>query len=229
MVVHKSCFDKGSLTMQKAVIFDMDGTLFQTNKVLEISLEKTFDYLRNTNKWNQDTPIDKYRAIMGVPLSVVWENLLPSHSLKDRGIANNIFHNELFVHIKDGKGALYPHVEEILEYLKQRNYSIYIASNGQVEYLQAIVDYYHLDKWVMETYSIQQIQTEEKADLVSTILKKYTIQEGAVVGDRISDINAAKKNGLTAIGCNFDFAKPTELSQADIVINDLLELKRIFA
>ena len=58
-------------------------------------------------------------------------------------------------------------------------------------------------------------------------MNKYDIKEAAVVGDRLSDINAAKDNGLIAIGCNFDFAQEDELAQADIVIDDLLELKDI--
>jgi len=58
-------------------------------------------------------------------------------------------------------------------------------------------------------------------------MNKYDIKEAAVVGDRLSDINAAKDNSLLAIGCNFDFAREEELAQADIVIDDLIELKRI--
>jgi phosphoglycolate phosphatase-like HAD superfamily hydrolase len=66
-----------------------------------------------------------------------------------------------------------------------------------------------------------------KADLVRTILKKYNITNAAVVGDRLSDIKAAKDNGLVAIGCNFDFSQEEELAQADIVIDGLIELKTI--
>ena len=47
------------------------------------------------------------------------------------------------------------------------------------------------------------------------------------MGDRLSDINAAKDNGLVAIGCNFDFAQSDELTQSDIVINDLIERKTL--
>ena len=53
------------------------------------------------------------------------------------------------------------------------------------------------------------------------------IKKAAVVGDRLSDINAAKDNGLIAIGCNFDFAQEDELAQADLVIDDLIELKTL--
>lgn len=46
--------------MSKAIIFDMDGTLFQTNLILEPALEETFDVLRNL--WDTKTPIEQYRV-----------------------------------------------------------------------------------------------------------------------------------------------------------------------
>ncbi|MBM7703480.1 HAD hydrolase-like protein [Metabacillus iocasae] len=213
--------------MLQSLIFDMDGTLFQTDKILELSLEDTFNHLRSLHLWDTDTPIDTYRKIMGVPLPKVWEALLPNHSNEVREQTDAYFLERLIENISSGKGALYPNVKEILTYLKDNHYSIYIASNGLVAYLQAIVKYYQLDYWVTETFSIQQIQTLDKGDLVKTIMKKYDIRHAAVVGDRLSDINAAKDNGLTAIGCNFDFAQEEELAQADFVIDDLMELKAI--
>lgn len=216
--------NKGEKTMLQSLIFDMDGTLFQTDKILELSLEDTFNHLRSLNKWDTVTPIDKYREIMGVPLPKVWEVLLPNHSNEVREQTDAYFLERLVENIRSGKGALYPNVKEVFSYLKANNCSIYIASNGLTEYLNAIVSYYNLDKWVTETFSIQQIQTLDKGNLVKTILKKYDIKKAAVVGDRLSDIYAAKDNGLTAIGCNFDFAQEDELAQADLVIDDLIEL-----
>ncbi|SDT52837.1 adenosylhomocysteine nucleosidase [Paenibacillaceae bacterium GAS479] len=211
--------------MPISLIFDMDGTLFQTNKILELSLEDTFNYLKSLNEWSGVTPIQKYREIMGVPLSVVWETLMPDHSNEIRQIADRYFLEKLIANINNGSGALYSHVYEIFDSLKQAGCPIFIASNGLVNYLKAIVVYYNLDAWVTETFSIQQLETEDKTDLVSHILKKYNIEHAAVVGDRLSDINAANKNGLMAIGCRFDFAQEDELKQVDAVIDDLLELR----
>lgn len=213
--------------MALSLIFDMDGTLFQTDTILELSLDDTFDHLRSQNKWHTVTPIDKYREIMGAPLPKVWEALLPTHSNEVREETDAYFLERLVENIRSGKGDLYPHVKEIFSYLKANSISIYIASNGLTEYLHAIVGYYNLNEWVTETFSIQQIQTLNKADLVKEIVKKYTIENAAVIGDRLSDINAAKGNGLIAIGCNFDFAQADELAQADFVINNLLELKTV--
>ncbi|MCD4647517.1 Phosphoglycolate phosphatase [Bacillus mycoides] len=213
--------------MLQALIFDMDGTLFQTDKILELSLDDTFDHLRSLQLWNTITPIDKYREIMGVPLPKVWEALLPNHSNEVREQTDAYFLERLIENIKRGNGALYPNVKEVFSLIKENNCSVYIASNGLTEYLQAIVSYYDLDQWVTETFSIEQIHSLNKGDLVKSILMKYDIKEAAVVGDRLSDINAAKDNGLIAIGCNFDFAQEDELAHADLVIDDLMELKGI--
>ncbi|WLD94488.1 HAD hydrolase-like protein [Alkalihalobacillus sp. AL-G] len=215
--------------MSQSLIFDMDGTLFQTDKILELSLDDTFNHLRSLNKWDTVTPIDKYREIMGVPLPKVWEALLPNHSNKVREQTNAYFLERLVENIRSGKGALYPNLKEVFSYLKENNCSIYIASNGLTEYLKAIVSYYNLDNWVTETFSIQKIESLNKSDLVQSIIKKYGITNAAVVGDRLSDINAAKDNGLVSIGCNFDFAREDELSQADMIIDNLIELKAILA
>ncbi|MCO4851854.1 HAD hydrolase-like protein [Bacillus vallismortis] len=213
--------------MAQSLIFDMDGTLFQTDQILELSLNDAFDFLRSLGKWDTVTPIQKYRAIMGVPLPEVWKILLPNHSNEIREKMDAYFLERLIANINQGKGALYPHVQEIFSYLRKHDYSIFIASNGLSDYLKAIVSFYQLDRWVTETFSIQQIHSLNKGDLVNTILKKYGIQQAAVVGDRLSDINAAKDNGLLAIGCHFDFAQEEELAQADVVIHDLIELKTL--
>lgn len=213
--------------MSVSYIFDMDGTLFQTHKILERSLEDTFEVLRAKQLWDKDTPIELYWDIMGVPLEKVWETLLPRHSKEERVMANNYFQDKLIANIKDGLGALYPEVLTTFQYIIENNGEIYIASNGETKYLQAIVNCYELDKWVTETFSIQQIPSQNKVDLVSEILMKYEITNGVVIGDRLSDIQAAKENGLTSVGCDFDFAKPEELAQADIKIASLSQLREV--
>lgn len=213
--------------MTSSIIFDMDGTLFQTNKILELALDETFSHLRSLKLWDADTPIDTYRKIMGVPLPTVWEILLPEHSNEVRKQTDAYFLEKLVTNIKSGNGALYPNTKEIFRFLHKNGYKIFIASNGLTEYLHAIVTYYNLDKWVTETFSIEQIDTLDKGDLVRVIIDKYAIKLGAVVGDRISDIIAAKDNGLLSIGCHFDFANEEELAQADYVIHNLNDLQML--
>ncbi|MET2871279.1 HAD hydrolase-like protein [Exiguobacterium profundum] len=210
--------------MKHAVIFDMDGTLFRTDLILELALDETFDYLRSEEKWIGPIPIDQYRNIMGVPLPVVWNTLLPQCDEQTREEVDAYFLTRLIKNIQNGNGALYAGVFELFERLNQLNHPIFIASNGLVDYLQAIVTHYELDRWITATYSIQQIDTLDKADLVAEIVNKYELQDGFVVGDRLSDISAARANGLISIGCRFDFAQEAELKEADYIVNHLSEV-----
>ena len=215
--------------MIQALIFDMDGTLFQTATVLEPALEETFTYLRAEGLWGGETPIEEYRNIMGAPLPRVWEILMPAHSDAVRKLTDEYFLTRLVERISTGKSALYPHVEELFAALKEKGYAIYIASNGLRAYLDAIVGYFRLDRWVSEVFSIEDMDTLDKGEMVGFALKKHGIRKAAMVGDRLSDIKAAKANGLVSIGCHFDFAKEEELVHADFVVNDLMEIKKIVA
>jgi adenosylhomocysteine nucleosidase len=213
--------------MTLSLIFDMDGTLFQTDRILEISLEDTFNYLRSTNNWDAATPIDLYRKIMGVPLPKVWETLLPEHSISVREKVDSYFLKRLIDNIKSGRGALYPNVQKTFNVLKENGWTIYIASNGLVEYLNTIIEHYGLEEWITETFSIEQIDSLNKSELVKTILEKHDISTAIVIGDRLSDFKAAEDNDLPSIGCDFDFARQEELIHADRIINDLMELTSI--
>lgn len=64
------------------------------------------------------------------------------------------------------------------------NCTLYIASNGLIPYLEAIVSHYGLHEWITATYSIEHIETLSKSDLVTHIVTTYSIQDGFVVGDR---------------------------------------------
>lgn len=203
--------------MTQAVIFDMDGTLFQTNLILEPALAATFDHLRESGLWQSATPLEQYRAIMGVPLTVVWQTLCPQHTKHQQQQSNAYFQQALIEQIEQGCGALYEHVEETLQQLAAQ-FPLYVASNGQVPYLQAIMKHYDLQRWIKAVYSIDLVPSGNKSELVENLLRENAITSGFVVGDRASDIKAAKDNGLTSIGVRFDFAQESELQDADYVV-----------
>jgi len=212
--------------MNSAIIFDMDGTLYQTNLILEPALEATFEQLRKNGQWTGTTPIEKYRQIMGVPLSVVWETLCPEHSVEIRQESNRLFQLALIEQISSCNGALYDEVENTLEKLS-KHYPLFIASNGQTEYLQAIADTYQLTKWIKGIYSIDLIASGNKSELVTTVLKENNINHGFVVGDRSSDIQAALDNDLISIGVRFDFSQESELEKAHYTVNGFDEINKI--
>lgn len=216
----------GGFSVGKSIVFDMDGTLFQTNLILEPALNHKFESLRAKGLWIGNTPIEKYQQIMGAPLPVVWEALCPNHTQQIRRESNEVFQQKLKELISLKKGALYSNVQTTLKQLSQK-YTLFIASNGQSDYLQAIVDTYGFNRYIKKVYSIESVSSGNKSELVEKIIKENLISQGMVVGDRLSDIKAAKDNGLAAIGVKFDFAQDRELEEADYVIHHFEELLKL--
>lgn len=213
--------------MKKSIIFDMDGTLFQTEMILEESLNQTLIELDRLEINYIANPVDKYKELMGVPLDEVWKNLLLQSSEENVTNANQIFQKALITCIKSDKGMLYDYVEEALEHIVARNYDIFIASNGDVDYLNAIYEKYQFKKYIKNVYSINEIETSSKTDLVQHVIKEENTNPKFIVGDRLSDFMAGKENHIEVIGCKFYFSKDEELMEADYVVNSLKELKSI--
>lgn len=210
--------------MEKAIIFDMDGTLFKTELILESALTHTLAVLDSKSIEYKENPIEKYIEIMGVPLDEVWRVLLVNPTNENILFANQIFQDSLIEDIKSGKDSLHEHLEDALKNLVSKSYKLYIASNGDSDYLQAIYD---LDKYFTGFFSINEVNTSSKSDLVKYIIAKENIQVEYIVGDRLSDFLAAGDNGAKSVGCKFYFSNADELKTADYVIESLDELKKI--
>lgn len=210
-----------------AVIFDMDGTLFQTETVLVPALHKTFDRLRREGQWQGDTPVEKYLRILGVPVSEVWRRLMPeaSEAVRDRAAA--WFLDDIIDEIGQGNGRLYPDVLTTLAALADQGIPLFVASNGRSRYLAAIRTAFRLERYFIDFYSLDRFSLTSKSALVKQLLNDYQIERAVMVGDRCSDIEAAKENGLVAIGCQFGFAAGEELAAADVVIEQFRELAAI--
>lgn len=213
--------------MKKSVIFDMDGTLFQTEKILEESLNQTLSQLDQLQIHYIDNPVEKYKELMGVPLDEVWMNLLTNPLDENIQKANEVFQRSLISCIQSGKGMLYESVEEVLEYIKSKQYDIFIASNGDVEYLKAIYEKYHLGQYIKNVHSINEIESSSKVDLIRHIIKEENTNPEFIVGDRMSDFRAGQENDIKVIGCRFYFSKEEELKEANYIIDSLRDLKLI--
>jgi phosphoglycolate phosphatase len=215
------------MTIPYAVLFDMDGTLLQTEKLAIPAFQKTFADLRERGLWDGQTPgEDKLTNVLGMTISQLWETLLPDASEETRAIADRfMLENEILL-LKQDVTDLYPGVREQLHELHKKGVSLFVASNGLEEYIDAVCEHFSLKPLFTDLYSAGRFHTKAKSDLVAKLLKDYRIENGVMVGDRHSDVEAGKTNGLFTIGCDFGFARPGELDQADIVIRQFDELAK---
>lgn len=208
-----------------AVFFDMDGTLLQTEKLAVPAFQRTFVDLQAQKLWTGPTPsVDQLTNVLGMTISQLWEKLLPGTNDQLKEMANESMLKHEKELLKEGVCDLYPGVREQLERLKNTGIALFVASNGVEEYVEAVCQHFQLHSLFTDLYSAGRFQTKSKKDLVAKLLADYPSKQAVMVGDRHSDVEAGKLNGLFTIGCDFGFAKEGELDGADVIIRHFTEL-----
>ncbi|MGZ4107912.1 MAG: HAD family hydrolase [Tumebacillaceae bacterium] len=210
----------------EAVIFDVDGTLFQTEKVAIPAFKRTFEALKQKGLYHGDIPSeDKITSVFGMTIPELWETLLPDASMDVRDQANELLAHEELTSLENGVGEPYPGVKETLQCLKDEGYKIYTASNGEERYVATVIEALGLNDYFTRLYSAGEYKTEKKEDLVALLLKQENITRAVMIGDRRSDITAGLANNLHTVGCDFGFAKDGELKDAHDLIQSFDDLR----
>lgn len=219
------------VTLQKpqAIVFDMDGTLFQTESLLVPAYHKMFDELREEGLYAGETPpVELILESLGMLLAQIWKNVMP-----DAGEAAHRRADELLLRLEiegleEGGTLLYPGVIDTLKALKERGVRLFVASNGLEDYIHSIVVVHELKELFEGLYSAGGQGTATKVELLRLLLDNHGIEHAWMVGDRSSDVEAGKENGQTVIGCSYaGFGRGEELEGSDVIISrfeDILEL-----
>jgi len=213
------------MTISHAVLFDMDGTLLQTEKLSTPAFQRTFADLRAQHLWNGPTPSEEELTnVLGMTIEMLWEKLLPGTSDDVKRKADEMMLEHELKLLQEGVTQLYPGVKDVLETLHARGIALFVASNGLERYIDAVCEQFAIKHLFTDLYSAGRFQTKSKNDLVAKLLHDYRIDHAVMVGDRHSDLEAGKTNGLFTIACDFGFAGPGELDGADVVIRRFADL-----
>lgn len=213
----------------KAFIFDLDGTLFQTEQVAIPAFHRTYQQLQEQGLYQGDRPADEQvTSVFGMTSEGIWERLLPGASDEVKKRADDKWlENELDC-LAEGMGALYPGVPQSLEALHGQGFRLFVASNGQGPYVRGVLQAFGIRSWFTGIYSAGEKKIFDKRQLVALLMKEHQVTSGWMVGDRSSDVQAGKANGLTIIGCRYagfpQFGDEKELKDADQVIHSFSEL-----
>ncbi len=207
----------------KAVAFDMDGTLYSSEPLIENvykrslqKLEKIFD-----KKYKYPT-FSEIEPLIGQPVNNIYDTLFGYMGKDEIENFGKIVSDEFMTSISTYGGELFNNVVETLSHLKESGYLVLIASNGRRAYLNAIIKKFNLN--VEPFVCVQEDKgIYEKADILKYYMDNYDLlsDEFIMVGDRTSDLEAARKAGCYFVGCNFGHGTSMEIKSADTVINEI--------
>lgn len=205
--------------MKKGIIFDMDGTLWDSAenvaKSWNLAVEKA-GYQRE-----EITAEDMYR-VMGKTMDKIAEILFPD-------IIGNA-RNELLESCCEGEndylrehgGILYPNLQETLEVLK-KDYHLYIVSNCQAGYIEAFLDYYKLWDFIEDIECFGN-NGKQKGENIADLYNRNELEKAVYVGDIQGDYDATMEAGLPFIHAAYGFGT---INQEVPSISELKELPEV--
>jgi phosphoglycolate phosphatase-like HAD superfamily hydrolase len=202
------------------IIFDVDGTLLQSQLI-------TVPAIRETLAAHGVTPPndDAIRATFGVPVEEyeAWlAGLCPAESAA--GIVEAT--NERELELISKAGALFPGVLDVLQTLKKSGHALAACTNASVAYLNRVLDTYELRESFQLSVCIGQ-GFSSKTAMVRHIMDTIPLRPAIVIGDRLGDIEAAKANGAYAIAADYGYGDQAELDGADAharTASDIVEM-----
>jgi HAD superfamily hydrolase (TIGR01549 family) len=206
-----------------AMLFDLDGTLFRSESILEPAYDKTFEVLKAEGHFVGETPpVAIMLSCLGMVLDEIWERIWPGMPEQTKRYADVLFMRFQLEQLEQGNGELYAGVAEHLRAWRQQGIRLFVASNGQEQYVADVVRTLGIPDVFEDLYSAGRFGTKSKVDLVRLLMEKYGLEAEStwMVGDRSSDVEAGVANGLTVVGCRYaDFGDASELAGSAILVD----------
>ena len=205
--------------MKKGIIFDVDGTLWDSAKPVAESwtlmLERRYPELARII-----TSDDMYRN-MGKTKDAIGADLFPGLAPDKRDEVMDAcmrYENE---YLADHPGVTYPNMKETLAALS-REYGLYIVSNCQEGYIEALMAACGIASYISDTECFG-ATGRPKGDNIRLVMERNGLEKCLYVGDTAMDQEAAGKAGIPFVFASYGFG---QASGADAVIGSLAELPR---
>lgn len=207
------------------IFFDYDGTLHNSIKIYAPAFRKAYSYLVNEELAEQRQWSDKeISCFLGFNAQEMWKSFMPNLPEDIKEKCSKLIGDEMNKLIDEGKPELYEGSLDTLEYLKDKDYNLVFISNCKVSYKDCHSKLFSLDRYFKEFACSEGYDFIPKHDILKIIKSKHP-ENMVIIGDRKQDIEAGRKNTIYTIGCKYGFALDGELDDADMLINDIRELR----
>lgn len=206
----------------EAVIFDADGTLFDTFEMIV----SAYRHVSETHGLSIPEPAE-IRARLGSPIRDMFAAFYPGQDLE------SLFKtNDDFVSANALQSEAFEGVKELLEALQRKNIKLGILTSGNSNILH-ILSQHDLKEYfssVVYTERISNPKPHPEGFLLACQECEVAPAKSIMVGDTVYDIETGKNAGaLATIAITHGFGSPEDLAAAkpDYTVQSIFELQRI--
>ncbi|MBO4330691.1 MAG: HAD family hydrolase [Oscillospiraceae bacterium] len=208
--------------MPAAVIFDLDGTLWDaTGRTYKIW---NGVFARRSETRAVCLSRRDLKGFMGMTLEAISETLFPDLPASLRAEIMDECSSEENVCLARLGGRLFDGLKTTLEYLK-RERELFIVSNCQTGYIEAFLQAHGLHELFRDT-EMSGRTGRPKGENVVLLMERNGVDSAVYVGDTALDEQAARYAGIPFVFAAYGFGRA---ESPDAVINKISELPSVLA
>ena len=214
------------MTDKKGIIFDMDGTVWDSSE----NVAKAWTVKVHEAGFTDKTVTrEDIQSVMGKPMDVIADTLFTyTEKGPERDALRADCENYENEYLRAHGGILYDGILETWAKLKEMGYHIYIVSNCQAGYVESFLGYYDIAYGTpedlvedIECYGNNFLQKDENIKLVA---ERNGLTAACYVGDIQSDYDATAKAGFPFIHAKYGFGT---INVEEPYINSFEELIKV--
>jgi len=200
----------------KAFIFDWSGTLSDSFHLFC----KVCDLMLAEFGVKPISPAE-IKSSFDNPYMKFWNKHLPELTKEKQDILYKKYIHQV------GEAAVYENSKEIISYLHDRGYKIFIVSSDPTLKLLPEIEKSGFSKLITKVIS----EIHEKKYVIVSLIDDFSLdkEQTFYVGDTSGDVEAGKFAGVKTIGATWGFQDREKLAQAkpDFLLDNLIEIKNI--
>ena len=210
--------------MTKLIIFDFDGTLGDTRRTIVTTMQMTIAELQLPKRSDEECA-----ATIGIPLVGCFQTMFPD--LSDDAIQHcaDTYRRIFSENVQTIKPQAFPGVVETLAALKERGYTLTIASSRSHKSLEDLIHDLHIADYISYLIGADDVRkAKPDPEPVLQTLRAVNIDasQTLVVGDMNVDILMGSRAGCKTCGVTYGNGTRKELEEAgaDYIIDEIADL-----
>ena len=200
---------------KKAIIFDLDGTLWDSAQAVVDSWNEKITYFSDIDYY---ITMEQMYGYMGKTMEEIGLSFFNTVSRERALELLKICMDYENLYIEEHGGVLFEGLEETLAALKEE-YFLAIVSNCQEGYIEAFLKHHKLEKYFDDTENYGRTK-RCKGDNIKLLVERNNV-DAVYVGDTMGDYDATMQAGLPFIHAAYGFGTVPE---GTAKIDDIREL-----